>query len=273
MKSIIFKILAIFIFIGCSTSKYDYTIHEPEKKYSKPTKKALSLLLKRQLGKKYVWAEEGPDEFDCSGLTYYCYGSMNMKIPRVARDQIMVGEKVSCKNLEYGDLIFFDTSKKFTGKVTHVGIYIGNGKFEHASNEKNGVKISSLYSGYYSKRILGCRRYLTKDIKRGSDGRFHPPRLTKSKKISKFPKSIKTEEPKYDPNGQYYIQLGSFSKQPDEIYLQSIKSTGYNYKIVSKNGSHKLLIGPFSRDRAMKLLPIIQQAFNPRAFLIDIKNI
>ena len=136
-------IILIGMMGGCGR-RYDYSVHPPKVLYKTPSKEALHTLLEKQLGKEYVWAEEGPDAFDCSGLTYYCYGSMNVKIPRVAREQAKVGRLVSTDKLQYGDLLFFDTTAHKTGQITHVGVYIGDGKFEHAANEKQGVKISSL---------------------------------------------------------------------------------------------------------------------------------
>ncbi len=144
------------ILSGCA-SKYDYTIHKPKVLY-KPSLSALDKLNRRNLGKRYVWAEEGPYCFDCSGLTYFTYGTMGIEIPRVAREQFRVGTPVPKSQLKKGDLVFFDTGKYFTGRVTHVGIYIGNGKFEHASTSKRGVVISSLNNPYYKRRYLGARR-------------------------------------------------------------------------------------------------------------------
>jgi hypothetical protein len=253
----------------------DYAIHKPKVKYSKPSKKTLSRLLKRELGKRYVWAEEGPDSFDCSGLTYYCYGTMNMTIPRVAREQIRVGQKVSCKNLQFGDLVFFDTSPKFRGKVTHVGVYIGNGKFEHASSQKSGVKISSLNSRYYQRRLLGCRRYLNDSgvYRRGKDGRFLPAK--NSKKIAH--KSIPKKSPKPSiqkvskdlENKSIYIQVASFANAPSQDYLLSLKESGYSYR-VSKTpaGNYRVLIGGYrSRKEALEALERVRAEINPMAFI------
>ena len=141
---------------GCG-SKYDYTIHKPRVLY-KPSIKALNELNQRNLHKRYVWAEEGPYCFDCSGLTYFTYGTMGIEIPRVAKEQFRVGTPIPKSQLQKGDLVFFDTGKYFTGRVTHVGIYLGNGKFEHASTSKKGVVISSLNRPYYKRRYLGARR-------------------------------------------------------------------------------------------------------------------
>jgi hypothetical protein len=155
-------LLSLFVAImaGCS-QKYDYTIHKPVVVYQKPSKQALKISLKENLGKEYVWAEEGPKAFDCSGLTYYCYGRMNLEIPRVSREQAEGGVEVARDGLQYGDLVFFDTGRDFTGTVTHVGVYIGEGKFQHASSSKGGVIITSLNDSDYTKRFITARRYLT----------------------------------------------------------------------------------------------------------------
>ncbi len=152
------SIIILLLFIdGCSGSKYDYTIHKPKVLY-KPSLAALDKLNRRNLHKRYVWAEEGPNCFDCSGLTYFTYGTMGIEIPRVAREQFRIGTPIAKSDLKKGDLVFFDTGKYYTGRVTHVGIYIGNGKFEHASTSRSGVIISSLNNPYYKRRYLGARR-------------------------------------------------------------------------------------------------------------------
>ena len=113
-------------------------------------------LLEDQVGKPYVWGSTGPESFDCSGLVRYVYKTaLGKEIPRVSYDQSKFGQEVDKKDLQVGDLIFFDTMKK--GKVSHVGMYIGNNEFIHASNHKNGVKKSKL-SGYYEEVYRGARR-------------------------------------------------------------------------------------------------------------------
>ena len=149
-------ILMVVIFSGCA-SKYDYTIHKPKVRY-KPSLAALDKINKGNIGKRYVWAEEGPECYDCSGLTYYTFGTMGIEIPRVAREQFKNGMWVSKNELQKGDLVFFDTSRYYRGRPTHVGIYLGNGKFIQASSAKKRVVISSLNSPYYSRRYLGARR-------------------------------------------------------------------------------------------------------------------
>jgi len=154
IKYLIFIILLLLI-SGCGSS-YDYSIHKPKVRY-KPSLKSLDRLNKKNMGKRYVWAEEGPYCFDCSGFTYFTYGSMGIELPRVAREQFKKGIPVKKSELQKGDLVFF--GNKRTGVATHVGIYIGNGKFEHASTAKKRVVISSLNKKYYKNHYLGARRY------------------------------------------------------------------------------------------------------------------
>ncbi|SFV58706.1 Invasion associated protein p60 [hydrothermal vent metagenome] len=108
---------------------------------------------KKQLGKRYVWGAVGPYSFDCSGFTRYVCKANGVCIPRTSIMQSKVGKRVSFENLKAGDLIFFDTSKRHRGYVNHVGIYIGNNKFIHASSAKRKVVITSLSIPFYRSRF------------------------------------------------------------------------------------------------------------------------
>lgn len=119
------------------------------------TKKAIEIA-KSYIGGKYVWGATGPDSFDCSGFTQYIYKKAYGKtIPRVSYAQAEYGQKIDKDDLQPGDLVFFDTMNK--GRVSHVGLYIGNNKFIHAASSKSGI-IESELSGYYSKKYMGARR-------------------------------------------------------------------------------------------------------------------
>ncbi|RDY23111.1 peptidoglycan endopeptidase [Romboutsia maritimum] len=123
---------------------------------NKTTKNKITELLNKQLGKDYVWGATGPNNFDCSGLTQYIYkNALNKDIPRVSYEQAKVGKAVDKKDLQVGDLLFFDTMNK--GRISHVGMYVGNDEFIHAANPKDGV-IKSKLSGYYSTKFKGARR-------------------------------------------------------------------------------------------------------------------
>jgi cell wall-associated NlpC family hydrolase len=116
---------------------------------------------KKFLGIKYVWAANGPNCFDCSGFTKYVYKQNGITLPRYSGHQANVGIKVSYNELEKGDLVFFDTEHKFRGKVNHVGIYIGNGKFIHASSAKKKVIITSFdEKPFYKRRFLRGERVI-----------------------------------------------------------------------------------------------------------------
>ncbi len=114
---------------------------------------------KRYLGRRYVWGATGPSKFDCSGFTQYVLRkSKGVRIPRVSRQQAYYGKYVSRRNLRAGDLIFFDTSHRRRGYVNHVGIYIGNNQFIHASSARHRVVITSLNRPFYRARFKWGRR-------------------------------------------------------------------------------------------------------------------
>lgn len=111
---------------------------------------------KSHLGKTYVWGANGPYTFDCSGFTKSVFREHGIKIPRVSRDQAKVGQIIPMQQLVKGDLIFFDSKK--SSRVSHVGIYLGEGKFIHASSSKKRVVVSKLGSSYYTKHFKWGRR-------------------------------------------------------------------------------------------------------------------
>ncbi len=121
----------------------------------------LTSVAKTKLGKRYIWGASGrKNTYDCSSFTKYVYRKNGINIPRTSINQSKFGKYVKRRNLKKGDLIFFDTSKKRKGYVNHVGIYIGNNKFIHASSAKKKVIITSLNKKFYSQRYKGARRPL-----------------------------------------------------------------------------------------------------------------
>ena len=117
---------------------------------------------KKMLGKKYVWGATGPKCYDCSGFTQKVYRKIaGVKLPRVSYLQAKVGKRISFKKLKQGDMVFFDTEKKRTGKVNHVGIYLRNGNFIHASSGGKKVMITNFNKKrFYKNRFLWGRRVL-----------------------------------------------------------------------------------------------------------------
>lgn len=112
------------------------------------------------LGEKYVWGSAQPGVgFDCSGLTSYLYNKVcGISLYRNSAAQSNNGYPVSKSNLKQGDLLFFSTNG--SGSISHVGIYVGNGKMIHASTPSTGVIISDIDSNYYSNTFVTARRIL-----------------------------------------------------------------------------------------------------------------
>ncbi len=88
----------------------------------------------------------------------YVYRKLGVKLPRTARAQFNVGMPIDRRHLKVGDLVFFRT---YASYPSHVGIYIGNGKFIHFSSMYHGLAISSLSDRYFSRRFLGAKRVLS----------------------------------------------------------------------------------------------------------------
>ena len=97
-----------------------------------------------RLGSSYVWAAAGPNTFDCSGLTMWCYAKIGISLPHSSQEQINSGQRVSRADLQPGDLVFFGSP------IHHVGMYIGNGNMIHSPHSGDVVKIASVdgHSGY-----------------------------------------------------------------------------------------------------------------------------
>ena len=123
-------------------------------------KENILLNAKKYLGGKYVWGGTQPKGFDCSGYTQYIYKKEGVSIPRTAYEQSKVGKEVSRFNLKKGDLLFFLTDKSRGIPVTHVGMYIGEGKFIHAASKRKGIIITSLEESRYASLFVKATRII-----------------------------------------------------------------------------------------------------------------
>jgi cell wall-associated NlpC family hydrolase len=107
-------------------------------------------------GTPYHYGGTGRGGFDCSGFTSYIYRKKGVALPHNAAAQYSRGAKVSKSELKPGDLVFFHCGRR---GISHVGIFVGNGKFVHASSpHSGGVRVDSLNSGYYKSTYRGARR-------------------------------------------------------------------------------------------------------------------
>ena len=114
---------------------------------------------RRFLGVPYRWGGEDRDNgFDCSGLTMVSYRLNGLNLPRNSRSQFQAGRYISKKDLQKGDLVFFAT--KGGNRVTHVGMYVGDGNFIHAPRTGKTVRIASLSSRFFRQTYVGARSYL-----------------------------------------------------------------------------------------------------------------
>ncbi len=109
------------------------------------------------IGVPYLWAGSTPKGFDCSGFTQYVFKQHGIAINRTTSTQYKNGYYVSKSELQPGDLVFFQNTYK--EGISHVGIYVGNGRFIHASSSV-GVTVTALDNSYWASRYYGARRVL-----------------------------------------------------------------------------------------------------------------
>jgi len=97
---------------------------------------------------------------DCSGFVQKAFAFLDLDLPRTAREQFREGAKVAKADLSPGDLVFFRTYAKYP---SHVGIYLGDNRFVHASSSERKVTVESLDTPYYVKRYIGAKRLLLEE--------------------------------------------------------------------------------------------------------------
>ncbi|WP_285576976.1 C40 family peptidase [Geothrix limicola] len=109
------------------------------------------------LGLPYLFGGTTEQGFDCSGLTGAVYRLNGLRLPRSSQAQFDAGSPVDVEGARAGDLVFFATSGH--GKVSHVGLYLGQGAFIHAPRSGQGIRQDDLSDRYYRKAFVGARSY------------------------------------------------------------------------------------------------------------------
>lgn len=122
-------------------------------------RKELIKTARRFIGVPYLWGGSSPEAgFDCSGLTMAVYQLNGLDLPRLSHEQYEAGVPVEEKNLRAGDLVFFSATG--TGKISHVGVYAGEGQFIHAPGRGKKIRLDVLSHAYYRRHYQGGRSYL-----------------------------------------------------------------------------------------------------------------
>jgi len=153
-----------FLIAGCATSPSvpprPLVVRQPAPNPIEAKRTEVVMVALSTLGVRYKWGGNHPKEgLDCSGLVNYAYKKIHAKkLPRTSRALAKTGRPVARKDLKPGDLVFFNTIPKRPN--SHVGIYIGQGKFINAPARGKKIRIDSLSNTYYAKRYSGARALL-----------------------------------------------------------------------------------------------------------------
>ena len=118
-----------------------------------PVRSRIVFTALQMVGVPYRYGGESPDGFDCSGLVQFAYRSAGISVPRTSRDQLQASAPVTLAEASAGDLLFFH-SKDFS----HVGIYLGQGRFVHAPATGMNVSIASFNDAYYRRNFVRAGR-------------------------------------------------------------------------------------------------------------------
>jgi cell wall-associated NlpC family hydrolase len=116
-------------------------------------------LAQEYVGSRYVWGGTGPYGFDCTGFVQFIYGQFGVSLPRNEAGQLASGTPVGADELLPGDVLVF--ANTYRRGLSHVGIYLGEGRFVHAADEAHGVTVSNLWDSYWSPRFVSGSRAIT----------------------------------------------------------------------------------------------------------------
>ena len=146
-------LLLIAALAGCAGSPQRGEI--PATRASDETARKAVAVARDMIGKPYRYAGDTPAGFDCSGLVRYSYRRAGVSMPRATPAQRRSTTLISVRRLRPGDLLFFDQEGK---NASHVGIYLGDGRFVHAPSTGGRVRSDSLGADFWKKHFVEARR-------------------------------------------------------------------------------------------------------------------
>jgi cell wall-associated NlpC family hydrolase len=115
-------------------------------------------LAQQYVGSRYKWGGSSPAGFDCTGFVMWIFGQFGVSLPHNEAGQLASGDRVNAEELQPGDVLVF--ANTYRRGLSHVGIYLGEGRFVHAVDERHGVLVSNLWDSYWGPRFVGASRAL-----------------------------------------------------------------------------------------------------------------
>ena len=119
-------------------------------------------LAEQYVGSPYRWGGASPGGFDCTGFVMWVYSQFGVSLPHNEAGQLASGESVNADDLQPGDVLVF--ANTYRRGLSHTGIYVGNGQFVHAADERHGVMVSALWDSYWGPRLVGAARAAARAI-------------------------------------------------------------------------------------------------------------
>jgi len=162
-RNILYLIIFALWLYGCASPRGALDSVPPERPAAASADRSEALLQALlALGTDYRWGGASPKGYDCSGLVAHVFKqAWGLRLPHSARAQSRYGTSVSLAELQPGDLVFFNTEHR---AFSHVGIYLGNGRFVHAPRTGEKVKVEPLHIRYWMSRFDGARRLTPPDL-------------------------------------------------------------------------------------------------------------
>ena len=140
-------------------TRYGLGAPEPELPEGASALARVVMLARTQIGRPYVWGGASPvTSFDCSGLVQWAFGQLGARLPRTAQQQYDATRRVSRNDLRPGDLVFFERTYPSHERITHVGIYVGNGRMINAPTTGDVIREMDVFSGYWGPKFAGGGR-------------------------------------------------------------------------------------------------------------------